>query len=114
MAGKFEGFDEDLWRKIEPYAPKIPYVFGRPSPNVRHLLNTIMYVLITGCRWCDVPVGSEWGKRSTAHRYLGKWNQDGTWNALKRKILDIADLAGVVDWNNGSVDGSFSPRKRGR
>ena len=111
MAGKFKGFSEEIWRKIEPYSPKIPYTFGRPPPNVRNLLNTIIYVLITGCRWCDVPVGNKWGKRSTAHKYLGKWNEDGSWNLLKTSLLEIADLGSIVDWNNGSVDGSFSPRE---
>ncbi len=68
MAGKFTGLSDELWKKIEPYVPKIHYVFGRPPPNPRYLLNTIMYVLITGCRWCDIPVGEQWGKRSTSHR----------------------------------------------
>lgn len=50
---------------------------GRPNPDLRKVLNTILYVQITGCRWCDVPVGDRWAKRSTAHEWLGILQKDG-------------------------------------
>ena len=109
MAGKFDGLTDAQWEIISDYIPDVPYVFGRPHPQPRKLLNTIFYVLITGCRWCDVPVGPQWGKRSTAHEYLGKWKSDGTMDSLRRAMLELADLNGMIDWRRGSVDGSFSP-----
>ncbi|MCP5508284.1 MAG: hypothetical protein H7A37_08320 [Chlamydiales bacterium] len=32
---------------------------GRPNPDLRKVLNTILYVEITGCRWCGVSVGQQ-------------------------------------------------------
>ncbi len=43
---------------------------GMPQAPFRHVLNTLMYVLITGCRWCDVPRGEIWASKSSAHRWL--------------------------------------------
>lgn len=110
MSGRFEGLSDFQWEILSPCIPELKYTFGRPRPNSRYLMNTILYVLITGCRWCDVPIGAEWGKRSTAHEYLSKWSQDKTLWRLQQAMLEIAELVGMIDWTRGSVDGSFSPR----
>jgi transposase len=111
MAGRFEGVTEDQWKVLNLLIPEEPYIFGRPHPDRRKLLNTILYVLITGCRWCDVPIGPQWGKRSTAHKYLGIWEANGVLRRLKQSLLEIAELESLIDWSRGSVDGSFSPWK---
>jgi len=95
---------------LAPCIPEFKYTFGRPRPMPRKILNTILYVLITGCRWCDVPVGAQWGKRSTSHQYLGIWSRDGVFKRLRRNILEIAELHEMINWERGSVDGPFSPR----
>ena len=41
---------------------------GMPHAPVRHVLNTLMYVLITGCRWCDVLKGEIWASKSSEYR----------------------------------------------
>lgn len=109
MAGRFDGLKEEEWNMIAPLIPEEPYVFGRPHSDRRKILNTILYVLITGCRWCDVPVGPQWGKRSTAHDYLRIWQASGVLHRLKQALLEMAELASLIDWSRGSVDGSFSP-----
>ncbi|MCG6135166.1 MAG: hypothetical protein MET45_10945 [Nostoc sp. LLA-1] len=30
---------------------------GMPHAPYRHVLNSLLYILITGCRWCDLPRG---------------------------------------------------------
>ena len=98
MPGRFEGLTDEQWKMIDPLIPEEPYVFGRPHPDRRKLLNTILYVLITGCRWCDVPIGSQWAKRSTAHKYLGKWLIEGKWGsgAKNRVFLQNRTLIYVL------------------
>lgn len=110
MSGKFEGLSDIQWILLAPFLPELTYRFGRPRPDRRKLLNTILYVLITGCRWCDVPIGLQWAKRSTAHEYLGKWEQEGVLQRVKQGMLELAELNCLIDWQRGSVDGSFSPR----
>ena len=102
------------WLMLQPLLSPPREGVGRPQTSFRCVLNTILYVLITGCRWCDVPSGKRWAKRSTAHDWLGHWAQDGTLDRLRKGLLKMANLNGMIDWTRGSVDGSFSPGKGGR
>jgi len=84
-----------------------------PHTPFRKVINTLLYVLITGCRWCDVPFGPPWASKSAAHRWLKRWESDGTLEELQNRILGLAENLGEIDWNNGAIDGSFSPGKGG-
>jgi len=115
MPGKFLGLSNCQWELLNSLLPSEPEVRwkGQPPAPFRPILNTIFYVLITGCRWCDVPVGPKWGKRTTSHRWLGTWLSDGTLKKMKARLLGAAHLAGKIDWSNGSIDGSFAAGKGG-
>lgn len=110
MSGRFEGISDMQWNIIKPLLPVFPKRVGRPNPDLRRVLNTILYIEITGCRLCNVPVGEKWAKRSTAHEWLGHLERAGVWERVKNGILCIADLAKMIDWTKGAIDGSFSPR----
>lgn len=113
MAGKFTGLSDAAWMTLEKLLPPKPKKRGKGMPPApfRNVLNTIFYVLITGCRWCDIPEGEQWGKRSSSHRWLKAWEEDGTWEKVLQGIVAFADLCGQIDWTKGAVDGSFSPGK---
>ena len=115
MPGRFEGLSDPQWTIISKFLPQPPAQRGRGKPpaSFREILNTIFWVLITGCRWADVPKGTPWGKRSTSHRWLGKWQADGTWLNLVESILGLAELAGKISWERASIDGSFAAGKGG-
>ena len=63
---------------------------GMPHTPFRHVLNTLLYILISGCRWCDIPQGKHWASKSSAHRWLKRWQEDGTLERLQSRILGIA------------------------
>ena len=67
----------------------------------------------TGCRWSDVPKGEIWASKNSAHRWLKRWQLDGTLEALQRGILGIGQEKGLINWSYAAVDGSFSPGKGG-
>ncbi len=71
-AGRFEGLSDLEWKLFEDGMTKVREKRERGMPHApfRHVLNTLMYVLITGCRWCDVPNGEIWASKSLAHRWL--------------------------------------------
>ena len=71
MAGQFEGISDLEWRLFEDIFPPAPPKRSRGMPHVpfRKILNTFLYVLITGCRWCDVPCGPQWASKSATHRW---------------------------------------------
>ena len=64
--GKFTGLTNDQWSLIFPLPPPKRQGLERSNPDLRKVLNTILYVEITGCKWCDVPIGECWSRRSTA------------------------------------------------
>ena len=67
---------DDEWALAGPLIPPAKRGGRRRAVNERNVLNGIMYVLSTGCRWRyvakDLPL------RSTLHDYLQRWHYDGT------------------------------------
>lgn len=46
-----------------------PLVRGTPRSDLRKVWNSILYILVHGCRWIDLPVEpSRYVPRSTAHK----------------------------------------------
>ena len=111
MAGRFEGLSDLEWKLFEDIFPEPPKKRSRGMPPVpfRYVLNSLLYILITGCRWCDLPRGKIWASKSSAHRWLKRWLEDGTFEHLQSRILALANNQGLINWNYGAVDGSFSP-----
>ena len=68
MAGRFEGLSDVEWQLFTDIFPPEPIRRGRgmPHPPFRRVVNTLLYVLITGCRWCDLPRGPPWASKSAA------------------------------------------------
>lgn len=98
------------WRKV---ADKITRqgVMGRPRADDRRCLNAILYVLITGCGWNDLP--RQYGHDSTAWRRLRQWAGDGTLLRLWRHLLRDLDIGGEMDWKRCAIDGSYVKAKKG-
>ena len=111
MAGRVEGVSDGEWRLFEDVFPSTPTKRGRGMPHApfRKILNTLLYVLITGCRWCDVPRGLQWASKSATHRWLRCWQTDGTLAAMQARILGVAEEKGMIRWEYGAVDGAFPP-----
>ena len=111
MAGRFEGMSDDVWSVFEGMLPAAPAKRGRGFPHApfRLVLNSILYVLITGSRWCDIPKEPDvFSSKSSAHRWLVRWQEDGTLHKIERGMVAMADLCDQIDWKRASVDGSFS------
>ena len=43
---------------------------GMPHVRFRYVLNSLIYILITGCRWCDLPQGEIWASKSAATNFV--------------------------------------------
>jgi transposase len=83
------GYDTSLtdgeWAVIEPLLPvRDPRHGGRPLKYDRRLiLDTILYVLRTGCAWRHVP--HDLAPWDAAYRWFAAWTADGTW----RRVHDV-------------------------
>ncbi len=98
------------WAFIRPLLPP-PARTGRPRADDRRTIEGILYILITGCRWQDLP--REYGAPTTVWRRLKQWGEEGIWERLWRAALAALDQQGKLDWSMAFLDGSFAPAKRG-
>jgi transposase len=116
MAGTFEGLTDLEWKLFADVFPPEPAKRGRGMPHApfRQVVNSLLYVLITGCRWGDLPRGPQWASKSAAHRWLQRWHNDGTLAAMQARVRGIAEAHGMIQWQYGTVDGSCSPWHRRR
>lgn len=98
IARRFEGLSDLEWKLFEDIFSKEPEKRGKRMPHApyRYVLNSLFYILITGCRWCDLPRGAIWSSKSSSHRWLKRWREDGTFQYLQGRILAIADHQGLI------------------
>ena len=116
MAGTCAGLRDLEWKLFVDLLPPEPTKRGRgmPHPPFRQVVNTLLYVLITGCRWCDIPRGPQWATKSAAQRWRQRWQADGTLAARPARRLGLAEARGMIQWPDGAVDGAFAPWHRRR
>ena len=96
MAGRFAGLSDLEWRLFEDVFPPAPPKRGRGMPHApfRKMVHTWLSVLITGCRWGDVPRGPQWASKSATHRWVQRWHGDGTLAAMQARMLGLAEERG--------------------
>src|SRR3712207_7147030 len=76
------------WAVIAPLLPvRDPRQGGRPLKYDRRLiLDTILYVLRTGCAWRHVP--HDLAPWDAAYRWFAAWTADGTWRRVHDALRD--------------------------
>jgi transposase len=101
---RFRVISDGGWEIIRPFlTPR--FSVGWPRADDRMVLNGILYVLTTGCRWMDMPL--EYGSYKTAWKRLKKWQDEGVWDRIFRALASIREH-GIV-----SVDSSTVEAKKG-
>ena len=87
MSGRFEGLTDAQWERLSLFFPEqkrtVSKSIEKKSPELHLLYSHHPFMIIRGCRWCDLPKGEQWGARSTSHRWLEIWKQDGTFERIK-------------------------------
>lgn len=72
---------------------------GRPrTVDLMHVLQAIVYVLVTGCAWRLLP--HEYPPYSTVYYYFRKWRDDGSWQRIHDRL---------VQWVRVSADHEATP-----
>ena len=100
------------WKRVRRLLPK-PKARGRPRANDREVLNGILYVLSTGCRWEDLPHDVD-ASYQTCNRRLLDYQKRRVWQKLLGELLKEADRKGLLNLKNAYHDASVVKSKRGR
>ena len=110
MSMKFEELDDARWSRIEPLLPPRAKE-GKPRADDRSTVNGVLFVLVTGCRWVDVP--RRYGDDSTANRRLRRWEREGVWKRIMDALVDEGYGKGVVEMEELSIDSSTVAARKG-
>src|SRR5918996_5612345 len=105
-----EELGDEQWGLIAPLLPQHKRR-GRPRADDRRTLDGILWVLRPAARWKDLP--PKYGSRSTCHRRLQEWQDQGVWEQIRLELLSTLDSQAKLDWSQAFLDGSFVPAKKG-
>lgn len=91
---------------------------GRPmSLSQREVLNAILYVLVTGCQWHNLP--NDLPHPESVYYHFRKWSGDGTWQRINRAMVYLErrrvgrfarPSAGILDSQSVKTSGSGPER----
>lgn len=78
---------DSLWAELKPLLPPERPAGrpGRPAVGARQILDGVLYVLCTGCRWKALP--REYGSGSTCHRRFQAWLRAGVFQQIWPELL---------------------------
>ena len=85
---------------------------GRPPADPKEVVDGILYILSTGCRWRDLPHDFRISY-GTCYGYFRKWIADGTWDRAFEQIKAMAQRKNLLHWRNSYLDTSAVKSKKG-
>jgi transposase len=100
------------WNRIRRLLPK-PAATGRPREDDREIINGILYVMWTGCRWEDLPHDID-ASPKTCNRRLLEYQRRKVWQKIVASLMKEAYNKGMINLNNCYHDASVIKSKRGR
>lgn len=106
---RFAELSDEQWEFIKPCIPPQPIV-GRKRADDRKTINGILYVLMTGCRWHDMP--RRYGAHQTAWRRLNWWSKIGVWNKILSAAQEQAYSIGKLNLEIVAVDSTLIDSKK--
>ena len=97
---------------IEPLIRRRRRRTGRPPADLYEVVNGMLYVLSTGCRWRDLP--HDYGvSYVTCYRQFIKWTKDGTFKKIFEDLKLKANKKNLLHWRNAYLDASDVKSKKG-
>lgn len=100
------------WQRVKRLLPKSAHT-GRPRVNDREVINGILYVLSTGCRWEDLPHDID-ASYQTCNRRLLEYQRRRVWQKMLHDLMKEANRRGKLNLTNCYHDASVIKSKRGR
>jgi len=107
---EFRELSDGEWELIRPLLPPRAKT-GRPRADDRMVLNGILYVLVTGCRWMDIP--RRYCHYSTAWRRLKRWQKEGVWAQILEALIAKGYSIGRLSLERVAVDSTTVEARKG-
>ena len=108
---QFQETTNRQWSMMESHLPKSARTVHSGCDD-RTTINGIIYVLISGCRWAEMP--KRYGSKSSAKKRLQDGQQKGVWKKILKCITASANKSGKLNLQKISVDSSSISAKKGR
>jgi transposase len=100
------------WRRVKGFLLKSAHN-GRPRVDDREVVNGILYVFSTGCRWEDLPHDID-ASYQTCNRRLLEYQRRRVWQKILRELMKEANRRHKLNLTNCYHDASAIKSKRGR
>ncbi len=102
---------DEQWSAIQPLLPTD--VRGKERVDDRRVISGIIFVIKSGCRWCDCP--PEYGPAKTIYNRFVRWAERGVWERLFRVLAGRGRSLEVqmIDSTHIKAHRSASGAKRG-
>jgi transposase len=103
---RFEELTDNQWNLLLPSIPPHSPT-GRLRADDKSIVNGILYVLMSGCRWMDKP-----SKYGSWERHK-KWSTKDVWKNTMNSLISRGYNFGLINIDDLSVDSSTVPSKKG-
>lgn len=98
------GLTDEQWTIVSPFIPVSSARTGRPARDRREMLDAILWVLVTGAAWRDLP--EIFGPWETVYYYFAWWQRTGVFQRILQALQVKLDDQGKLDWSAWCVDGT--------
>ena len=87
----YQELTDSQWLALEPLFPT-PLKRGRGKPHTawRKVLNSILFILVTGSKWDVLPKGEGYASKSASNRWYKVWKKDGFLDQILAKLQALA------------------------
>lgn len=113
---KRKSYPSDLTQKqfnlLAPHLRTRRRATGRPRADLKEIIDGILYVLSSGCRWRDLPHDYA-VSYVTCYRYFQTWIQRGTLKKVFEFLKHQAHRRNYLHWRNAYLDASVVKSKKG-
>jgi len=103
---------DSQWKRIKRSLPKSART-GRPRADDQEVINGILYVMWTGCRWDDLPHDIA-ASPKTCNRRLLEYQRRRVWQKILASLTNEANRKGLINLKNAYHDASVIKSKKGR
>jgi transposase len=101
---KRHALTDEQWEAVDPLLPRSTARTGRPPSDRRLMLDGILWILVTGAPWRDLP--DRFGPWKTVYDHFSKWRRSGVFATIIEALQIKLDKKGLIDWDLWCVDGA--------